>query len=159
LPAGLGRGFPVIDLSTADEPATGSRAGDLPPDFRLQLEDGEYLNLRALQGRPVMINFWATWCGPCRLEMPDIVEAAAAHEDLVVIAVNVQEDLDKVKSFADEFGMAMPVALDADGEMRKLYEVRGMPTSIFVDRDGRISARWDGLLTADLLGDLLAEIL
>ena len=159
LPEGLGRGLPTATLQDAAEKGVGVRSGDLPPNFQLTLEDGSSLSLRDLQGRPVMINFWATWCGPCRLEMPDIVEQAEANQDIVVIAVNVGEKRDAVQSFVEEFQMSMPVARDVEDTLRKAYQVRGMPTSVFIDSDGRISTIWSGLLTGDKLQELLDEIL
>jgi thiol-disulfide isomerase/thioredoxin len=159
LPEGLGRGFPQIRLDGVDNTDTGLTAGALAPDFQMVLEDGQHLSLRSLQGQPVLINFWATWCGPCRLEMPEIVEQYRANDDLVVLAVNEMEERTAIEDFVAEFQMSMPVVLDADGELRRLYEVRGMPTSIFIDRTGRITAVWPGILTADKLQEFLKPIL
>ncbi|NJN82873.1 MAG: TlpA family protein disulfide reductase [Caldilineaceae bacterium] len=155
-PAGLGRGYPAASLVGLDNGQSGLARGDQAPDFRLVLDDGRSLSLSDLRGRPVMLNFWATWCGPCRLEMPDIVERAVEAEDLVVLAINVQEDLAPIQAFSREFGMAMPVVQDREGLLRKLYGVRGMPTSVFINRDGEIVDTWSGLLTPDLLDKMLA---
>ena len=106
-----------------------------------------------------MINFWASWCGPCRIEMPDIVRQASDRADLVVLAINVQEDLDRVQTFVEEFQMSIPVPLDKRGDVRDLYQVRGMPTSVFIDRDGTVASTWAGLLTPDKLAELLNQIL
>ena len=109
--------------------------------------------------QPVVINFWATWCAPCRREMPEFVEASEAHDDLVILAVNTQEKLEVVEPFAQEFAITMPVIRDENGDVKELYEVNGMPTSIFIDRSGRIAATWAGLLTGEALAEFLAEIL
>lgn len=159
LPEGLGRGLPEAALQSDEPTAVGVQSGDLPPNFQLTLDDGSNLSLRDLQGQPVMINFWATWCGPCRIEMPDIVEKSEEHEDLVVLAVNVGEDRDAVQSFVEEFEMSMTVARDVESTLRKAYEVRGMPTSVFIDKEGNVSTVWSGFLTADKLQELLDEIL
>ncbi len=158
LPDGLGRGYAQV-VQTPETSSAFPKAGEIAPDFRFALDDGRYLTLSDLRGRPILINFWATWCGPCRLEMPDIVDAYNADNDLVVLAVNVQEDLDKVVPFAEEFAMTMPIVLDSQGELRKQYALRGMPTSIFVDRDGKVSTVWSGLLTGAQFDEKLAEIL
>lgn len=157
-PQGLGRGFPVAERVSGNT-ETGLRQGDVPPNFRLTLADGQGLTLHDLAGRPVMLNFWATWCGPCRIEMPEIVRRAQTETELIVIAINVREELSLVQAFAADFQMTMPVALDLEGEVSDLYEVRGMPTSYFVDRDGQIAAVWTGLLTPDRLAEMLSLVL
>ncbi len=159
LPTGIGRGFPLASTEGVDNRQTGLNTGDLAPNFRMEWADGGVLELRSLQGHPVMLNFWATWCGPCRLEMPEIVRQAHAHPELVVLAINVQEKEEAVRRFAEEFEMEMPVVRDEKGSVRTLYQLRGMPTSIFIDREGRIVATWAGLLTPDHLDELLARIL
>ena len=158
-PTGLGRGFPVGNLRGVDNRATGLAAGDTAPDFRMQLSDDQGLYLSDLVGRPVLINFWATWCGPCRLEMPEIVRHADTNEDLLVIAINVQEGEEPVAAFARDFNMTMPVVRDVDAEIRDLYEVRGMPTSVFIDREGKIATYYEGVLSPRRLEELLASIL
>jgi thiol-disulfide isomerase/thioredoxin len=105
-----------------------------------------------------MINFWATWCGPCRKEMPDIVAADLADDDLVVLAINVQEELAAIEPFVEEFGMTMPIGRDASGELRTLYEAAGMPTSVFIQPDGTVAIKWSGLLTPELLDNFLGQI-
>jgi thiol-disulfide isomerase/thioredoxin len=158
-PTGLGRGFPVGSLVGADNSATGLKPGDTAPNFRMQLNDGQGLYLSDLVGRPVMINFWATWCGPCRLEMPEIVQHAETTPDLLVIAINVQELEEPVAAFADDFDMNMPVVRDVDAEIRDLYEVRGMPTSVFINRGGKVSTYREGVMSPSMLEELLAPIL
>ncbi len=105
-----------------------------------------------------MLNFWATWCPPCRAEMPDIVQQAELNDELVVIAANVQEAVSAIQPFAEEYGMSMPVARDTDGQLRDLYQIRGMPTSLFIDRDGNIASVWVGPLTAAQLQQQLDGI-
>src|SRR5690606_21373526 len=98
-PTELGRGFPTGNLTGADNSAAGIDVGDTAPNFRMQLDDAKGLYLSDLVGRPILINFWATWCGPCRLEMPEIVHYADTAGDLLVIAINVQEELEPVAAF------------------------------------------------------------
>jgi thiol-disulfide isomerase/thioredoxin len=157
-PTELGRGFPAGTLAGADNSATGTSPGDVAPNFRLQLSDDQGLYLSDLGNRPILINFWATWCGPCRLEMPEIVHHATANTELLVIAINVQEQLSPIKAFAEDFNMTMPVVQDTDGEIRDLYQVRGMPTSIFIDREGKVSTYWEGVLSPSKLKEFLTLI-
>jgi thiol-disulfide isomerase/thioredoxin len=158
LPAGIGRGYPVAQVDTEPTPGGLLRAGEAAPDFALVLGDGRFLRLSDLQGQPVVVNFWATWCGPCRMEMPELVNAANADPDLVVLAVDVQEALTPVEEFADEFQMSMPVVLDSDGKVRNLYRVPGLPTTYFIDKAGKIASVVVGPLTPPVLAERLAEI-
>jgi thiol-disulfide isomerase/thioredoxin len=158
-PTGLGRGYPLGTLEGADNSTTGINAGDVAPNFRLQLSDEQGLYLSDLQGRPVLLNFWATWCGPCRLEMPEIVSYAENNSDLLVIAINVQEQPEPIAAFANDFNMILPIVRDADAEIRDLYQVRGMPTSVFIDRQGKVSTYWEGVMSPSKLEEHLAAIL
>jgi len=157
---------PAEELATAAMPESINNDGAQPtakspaPDFALRYADGAEVRLSDLRGHPILINFWATWCGPCRLEMPDIVAAYEKHKDagFIVIAVNLEESADKIKPFAEELGMALPIVMD-DGLAARAYQVRVMPSSFFIDREGKISARWLGVLTPSLIEKNLAPIL
>ncbi|HXF61765.1 MAG TPA: TlpA disulfide reductase family protein [Caldilineaceae bacterium] len=157
LPSGLGRGYPIaLPIESND---TGIGIGDRAPNFRLTLDDGRTLTLHDLAGRPILINFWATWCGPCRIEMPEILRAARETPELVVLAVNVEEELEPIQAFAADFEMDVVIPRDQDGDVRTLYQVRGMPMSYFIDRNGVIRAVWAGVLTPSRLEELLNQIL
>ncbi len=159
LPTSMGRGFPK-GTRIANIPDSSLAVGDLAPDFRLVLADGTSLALSDLRGRPVLINFWATWCPPCRREMPDIIDRYNQNaDDLVVLAVNTREGLDLVEPFAESYEVTMPVVLDQTGDIMRLYEVDSMPTSYFIDRDGHIVMRWVGLMSPDVLDSFLKIIL
>lgn len=157
LPTGVGRGFPTAQRDPASQ-AGSLEEGATPPNFLLVLDDGRHLSLQDLRGQPVLLNFWATWCGPCRLEMPEIVSLTATSPELVVLAINVQESLEQIQPFAEEFQMTLPVVRDTDGTLRNLYEVRGMPTSVFINSEGKIFTIWPGILTADLLQEILGDM-
>jgi peroxiredoxin len=90
--------------------------------------------------------------------MPEIVAAANHDPELVVLAINVQEELAQLEPFAEDFQMAMPVVRDTDATLRQLYAVSGMPTSVFIDRNGQIATIWTGVLTAKTLEEQLAAI-
>lgn len=155
-PVGLGAGFPAARVADAGLQAV--EVGQPAPNFAFVWEDGTGADLAGLRGRPVIVNFWATWCGPCRAEMPELVALHTDEPGVVVLEINTQESLDVIRPFAEEFGMTMPVVVDEKGAVRTLYGVRNMPTTLFIDADGIIRARWAGLLTGDQLGSFVAEI-
>lgn len=157
-PAGLGRGYPSAQMIAGKKSNPSLQSGSPAPDFALVLEDGSHLSLSDLQGRPVIINFWATWCGPCRLEMPHLIRTAVDDPNLVLLAVNVQEAQDVVAPFADDFTMTVPVVLDAEGELKELYAVRGLPTTYFIDQSGAIAVIYSGPLTPPALQKHLDDI-
>ncbi len=155
-PVELGAGFPVAQLTKS---ATGSaEIGQPAPNFAFAWEDGRGAELTSLRGRPVVLNFWATWCGPCRAEMPELVALHNGDQNVVVLEVNTQETLAAIRPFAEEFGMAMPVLMDESGDLRKVYGVRAMPTTLFIDAEGVIRARWAGLLTGEQLSQFVTQI-
>lgn len=134
------------------------------PDFTLKTLDGRLISLSQFRGEPVLINFWASWCAPCRLEMPELkrVHEARQDEGLVVLAVNVTylDSMQDVQRFVTEFGLTFPVLLDETGEVAdNLYYVRGLPTSIFVDRAGLVAKIQLGPMTGAQLDEFVGEIL
>jgi peroxiredoxin len=151
----------VASIAGVDNRGHGLNLGDLAPDFALQGGDGAARRLSAYRGQPVMLNFWATWCAPCRQEMPELVAAYQEHldQELVILGINAQESGEQARKFVDQYQMTFPVVLDSRGEVQQLYQVRGLPTTVFIDRDGRIAARHAGLLTRELLDQYLAKIL
>jgi thiol-disulfide isomerase/thioredoxin len=153
LPAGLGAGFPQV--SAVADGAGAIVEGSPAPDFVLQWDDGRFLTLSDLAGKRVLLNFWATWCAPCRLEMPVIVAEAANDPNTVIIAVNVQEALAGVTSFAEEFDMALPVALDSQGALRNRFALPGLPSTFLIDETGVVVARAFGPLNDAGLAALL----
>lgn len=157
LPVGVGRGFPTA-LLVGDERTAALAVGEQAPVFALQLADGRTLLSDYLEGRPVVINHWATWCPPCRVEMPELVKAARERPEMVFIAVNNMEPLEKVEPFAAEYGLDFLVALDPEAHLNDLYAVRALPTTFFIDRDGKLAAVWEGVLNAEKLAELLALI-
>ncbi len=133
------------------------------PDFRLSTLAGESTRLSDLRGRPVLLNFWASWCEPCRSEMPAIAEARTVHRHtgLEVLAVNLrdQERGRDVQRFVEESGLSFPILLDAKGKVRRLYRIRAVPATIFVDSSGIVRFIHAGPLTTPALARGLFEIL
>lgn len=150
-------------VTEADPAAAAPVVGALAPDFALATLDGDEVSLSQLRGRPVLINFWASWCSPCRLEMPALVRAYEVHQDegFVILAINLtfQDALSAVQAFVQEFDMTFPVLLDETGAVTTdLYQLRGLPTSIFIDRDGRVVRMQIGVMTDEQVDAFVAEI-
>jgi len=120
--------------TAATTPSTGA------PDFTLPSLDGPNLRLQEQRGRVVMINFWATWCGPCRVEMPHLAKLYEKYRGsgFTVLAVNIDEDPHKAAGLAKQLGMRFPVLLDTDKKVSRLYDLGTMPSTFLVDRDGRV---------------------
>lgn len=120
--------------------------------FDLQDLAGATHSLDAYRGSVVFLNFWATWCGPCRTEMPAMQalhERLAAGADFVMLAVNLQEDAGQVRRFAAEMGLSFQILLDSSGEIAAAYGARTLPMSYLIDKDGSILARVIGIRTWD----------
>lgn len=131
------------------------------PDFTLSDINGTLLALRDLRGRPVMVNFFATWCAPCRVEVPVIQAAYEEYKDqgLFIVGVDVGEKPETAAHFVRQFGLTYPIVLDKDGEVTvNQYKVQGMPASFFIDREGIIRFVHRGPITEALMESYLAKI-
>ena len=143
----------------------GNRAGMRAPDFTLtEVTTGESVSLSQFRGRPVLINFWATWCGPCRLEMPHLQAAYEQYKDkgFTVLAVDIEFDdgPQAVQEFIDELGLTFPIVKDVTGTVEvDKYNVLGYPTSVFVDRNGIIQYVHRGPMTKDFIDEKLKDML
>lgn len=119
-----------------------AQKGFLAPDFALETAEGEIIQLSDLRGRPVVLNVWASWCPPCREEMPALERVHQAYQEqgALVLGVNstVQDDRQKALDFAAEQGLTFPILFDSTGEVTKLYGVRALPTTYFIDARGII---------------------
>lgn len=112
----------------------------LAPDFTLRSMDGHNLRLGEQRGQIVMINFWATWCGPCRQEMPHLNRLYEKYRGagFVVFGVNVDEDVRNVAAIAQKLALKFPVLPDTDKRVSKQYDLSAMPSTVLIDRDGRV---------------------
>ncbi len=132
--------------------------GSQAPDFTLEALDGEQVHLNDFRGKVVILNFWATWCIPCREEMPYLEERYRRYKpDLVVLAINFAEPTGVVKAYVEELGLTFDVLLDPRALVQGMYEVRGYPTSVFIDAQGMIQTQHIGAMTEKQLDDHLAS--
>jgi peroxiredoxin len=156
---------PVVESSPTpvpeSEPAlppVGARKGNTAIDFTLPSLQGQDVKLSDLRGKAVLVNFWAVWCGYCRVEMPDLQAAFEAYGDneLVVLGIDVQESAQVVEPFVEQLGITFPILLDQKGEVTIAYNVRGLPTSVFIDPQGIIRFVHLGPLTRKNIDNYLA---
>lgn len=130
------------------------------PDFTLQTLAGEEFVLSAQQGTPIVLNFWATWCGPCQNEMPALQLASERFQGRVkIVGVDQGEIAADVQRFVDEMGVTFAIPLDGKGEIGERYNIRGLPTTYFIDRNGVIRHLWVGEMNSITLAEGITEIL
>lgn len=155
---------PSPALATENARQSRLATGTLAPNFTLPTLTGGPVTLADWRGQPILINFWASWCVPCRQEMPELVRLAAEHkaQGLVILAVNltVQDTLPEINAFVKEMGLTFPVVLDTTGDVTTtMYRVPGLPTSVFINRGGRITRIQLGAMTKQQMEEFIATIL
>ena len=140
----------------APQPAVGHPA----PDFTLtRFGTGEKVNLSDLRGKPLILNFWATWCGPCRAEMPALQAAYERYgDDLLVVGVDQGEEGAVVGPFLDEFGITFPILLDGDMAVGREYRIMGLPTTFFIDSQGIIRGVHAGQINSAILAEGIVDM-
>jgi len=131
--------------SLNDEQSARPEVGDQAPDFTLTTLDGKERSLKDLRGKAVMINFWATWCEPCRKEMPAMQKVYEKYKDkgFEIVAINIAETDVAAASFARQYGLTFPIWMDREREVTQLYKIGPIPSSFFVDPDGNITQRYE----------------
>jgi peroxiredoxin len=134
--------------------------GQRAPDLSLETLDGKMVRLADLRGQVVLLNFWATWCAPCRAEMPEIQSAYDANRarGFEVLAINLQERPEEIRPFLAELGLSFPVLLDRDGVVSRQYLARALPASYLIDREGIIRYGRIGTLSHDALAEQLRKL-
>ncbi len=130
----------VICIFAASTLAASGMEGQPAPDFALKSSTGENMRLSEHRGDVVMINFWATWCGPCRQEMPLLDELYTRYQRVGfnLLGVNIDDDSGRAMKMIEELGVNFPVLFDARKEVSKLYSVEAMPVTVLVDREGNV---------------------
>lgn len=158
LALGMGGG----DDDTALPAAPGTPVDAPAPDFSVALFDGTRFSLAEHldgDGRPVLLNLWASWCGPCRAEMPDLSAASRQHPGVLVLGVAVDDSPDAARAFAAEIEVAYPVGADDErGSVDEAFAAPGLPATYLIDGGGRIVRIAYGVLTAGQIEALLAEV-
>ena len=152
--------YPSLGIQRVDPPEEAE-------DFTLKTLKGGTVSLKDYRGRLIFLNFWATWCGPCRAEMPSMQRLweEFKEEDFVILAINIQEESKLVSSFMDERGLFFPVLLDEKGKVARSYGIRGIPTTFFLNPEGEIIGKavgardWASKESFQLIEELLFEAL
>jgi cytochrome c biogenesis protein CcmG/thiol:disulfide interchange protein DsbE len=156
-----------VAATTGGAPPPSPREGFSAPDFTLETLDSDQVSLSDLRGKAVLVNFWASWCPPCRAEMPAIEKVYRTYKDLglEVLAVNTtnQDEVDAASAFVQELGLTFPIPLDRTGAVSASYTLHGLPSSYFVDPDGVIRSVVVGgpmseALIQSKVEDLLMEV-
>ena len=137
--------FLLLNTIIADEKETlPELEKPLPaPDFNLKGEDGKWYKLSSMKGKVVVINFWATWCPPCRYEMPALENLwqKVKDQDIIVLGVNVGEDTDTIFEFTGTYPVSFPIPMDIDGKVIEQYPIKGLPTTYVINPQGMVTHR------------------
>ncbi len=144
LPSQIGVNATLIQagtIATVDQPA---------PSFTWRDAQGTTRQLADYRGQRVILNMWATWCEPCRSEMPDL-DRVHGRNDVVVIGINKGQNIDVIPPFISEIGVSFPLISDPDGDVSLAYGARNLPTSVFIDREGFVRTISIGILSADAI--------
>ena len=132
--------------------------GEKAPDFELETLDGKVVKLSDYRGKKIILNFWATWCPPCKKEMPAMEEFyKQSGDDVVLLAVNIDPQYD-VKQFITSNGITFPILLDKKDEVNSTYQVLTIPTTYFIDEDGIIRNKYLTSMTEDIMKQYLREM-
>jgi cytochrome c biogenesis protein CcmG/thiol:disulfide interchange protein DsbE len=126
--------------------------GKTAPDFTVEVIEGGEFTLSEQRGRPVVVNFWASWCEPCRVEIPDISEFADAHPDVAVVGVAVRDAEQTAREFATEVGASYPLALGTE-DVEDAYPTFGLPATYVLDEDGAVIAIFNGIVDENSLAE------
>ncbi len=129
----------------------GLKVGEKAPDFELKTLEGKTVRLSDYRGKKVILNFWATWCPPCKAEMPDIQKYYTEADDNVeILAVNIDPQYD-VKKFVREANVTFPVLLDSNDEVNTMYRILTIPTTYFIDGEGIIRSKYLSVMTIEII--------
>ena len=153
------KGVDLLDVTSEE----GLTKGDLAPDFTLTTLDGKKVQLSELKGKKVIVNFWATWCPPCKAEMPhmqNFYEDFSDEENVEILAVNMtsQDKEESVQNFVQDYELTFPIPLDTEGVVRETYQVLRIPTSYMIDTKGRIQNKIEGPMDENMIKDFVTNL-
>jgi cytochrome c biogenesis protein CcmG/thiol:disulfide interchange protein DsbE len=145
----------TANAGTINSPLLGKTA----PGFTVETVDGTTVKLAGFVGKKsVLLNFWATWCAPCKAEMPELNRLAENHPDLAILGMNYQQEKKAVERFARMVPLGFPLLVDEAGEVGDAYGVMGLPTSVFIDKQGIVQAVFVGPIDEERSAELLAAV-
>lgn len=145
-------------LFRADQTRVAPEPGALAPPLSAFDLAGRWIALDTLRGRPIILNFWASWCAPCLREMPLLESAVRQHPELTVIGINANEPMADALSAVNRLAVTYPIIPDHDGRWLYVYQVRTLPVTLFVDRDGIVRHRFESEVTSDMVTAALSDI-
>lgn len=153
----------IDSATTEDLQKSGLQIGESAPDFTLTNLQGESMSLSDYRGNKVILNFWASWCGPCRSEMPDMQKFYEAKQDenIEILAVNLthfERQREHVEKFVEEFGITFPIPLDEENQQYETYEVLTIPTTFFIDEKGIIQQKHVGPMSYEFMEKTIVSI-
>lgn len=161
LVAMVAAGFVVAGLTACGKTATAQEGRRSAADFQLTDLQGKPVSLSALKGKVVLLDFWATWCPPCRMEIPHFKDLYAAYQEdgLEVVGLAVGDQADAVKKFMQENGVSYPVAMSSPAVERDYGGIRGIPTTFLIDKQGRIAKKYVGYQDKSVFEEEIQKLL
>ena len=153
--------YGLANRSSATGRSGMTRVGKPAPQFAMQLLDGGEFRLSDHEGRPLVINFWASWCPPCRQESPAFERQWRRYQDTGIqfVGVDIQDDVSEAEAYVREFGLTFPNGLDPDGKITIDYGVIGLPVTFFVGSSGIVEGRWVGAIPEDKLEEWVKTLI
>jgi peroxiredoxin len=141
-----------------NDDVTGIAQGEKAPDFTVKTMEGKEVKLSDYEGKKVFLNFWATWCPPCKAEMPHMQSFYDDKpENIEILAINLEESNKKISEFVDQYGLTFPILMDEDGKVTETFEVYTIPTTYVLNEDGTVHQKIIGPMDEPMMNDLMKE--